>query len=798
MPSLAETLQQNKKVTTRGPNGELLESTPEDVQTLSQKAGLQAPPLTPMGQAAIGANAKQQDMAGSPNQKQAALNLSQNPNENLADVMRRQQVRTEATATEQQGIQKSKDMQDLGQVGDRVTDFINAQRQKLATNTQAVGTEAAATGTNAAGQEQALTDLKPVLTQLMSDPTNMHLQMQVNQALGYDASKQLSPAEINNLYKTSVDSISKGGADLVDNKLTAQDLMNQGLNYTSAQLSTLLGVPEDQVANLTVGQIRAQVQQQIANEFNKSQQLQQKATSGELGVAERGLAHQAGMEASATGVRASEADVAKLDQQIKNAETVTFNGQQMPIETMLSDENISKTITDYLNAAPGSPQRAQLDKTEPELSKFITNNQALLKDAADKLSAGAGQFQELQKTNKDVASLGGQLPDDLVNKLVPGAGQLADQKLDPNSVPVLAAAQGLDDTHKRQYTQDLQEVTNQFPQATDELKSLSADQVKALELDKSGGKWQDYTQQMSRYQDIANTPDDHIMDLVSKMYDTGKNVDYNAALKQESANRVLGLAHEDPALKAIDANGDGIVDSPAEIRSRLVKGQPSLVGTLAGDKPVADPQKYTPPEVPQPWNKQKMADTELEGDTDSIKSALQQNLSKFVVNGKLDTAGLANSYTVNDKSKPADVQSNIQELKYLQSHGTLDPAAQKSLAQMLDTNRTALDKKSQGAVFDDIDTYNVTGSFHQNADLWQSKLDQLNKSIGPDDSVVSHDTRVLRDTIQKAIELDANGSAADKRAGGPLDKLRSALSDRLTDALKARLGAKEYNRKFTR
>lgn len=69
MATLADTL---KKQTVRGPGGQLSETTPEELQSLTDKAGLQAPPLTPLGGAMIGANPDQQKMIIRKAQKLAA------------------------------------------------------------------------------------------------------------------------------------------------------------------------------------------------------------------------------------------------------------------------------------------------------------------------------------------------------------------------------------------------------------------------------------------------------------------------------------------------------------------------------------------------------------------------------------------------------------------------------------------------------------------------------------------------------------------------------------------------------
>lgn len=700
MPSLADTVQANKSVLTRDASGQLTEQTPEEVQSLAQKAGMVAPPTTPIGGAMIGANPNQQKMMGTPQQKQAALTLSSQPSQDLSTVTREQQARTQATAAEQGKIQKSQTLQNLGALGDRVNDFINTQKQGL--DNQTASLQAASSGSTQAGTTQDLTSLQPVLAQLASDPTNMQLQLQVNQALGYDANRQLSPTEINQLYQSSTQSIAQTGAGAIQNTLTAQDLINQGgLGYDANQLGQLLGVPPDQVASMTVPQIQAQIDKIKQTEFSSSDQLNQQAGSGELGTAERGLAQQAGREASATGVRASEQDVANLNNQIASADTVSFNGQKMSVEDMLSDDNISKTITDYLNAGPDSPQRQQLDKSEPELSAFIAKNQAVLQDAADKLGAGATQFQGLQTSNKQAATLGGLIPDDLAAKLVPGAGQLSATALDPNSVPVLAAAQGLNDTQKQQYGQDLQQVAAVSNDATKELSNLTPAQIQALGMDSPQGKWNDYVNQMNTYKQVQQTsnPDQ----LLGMLFKQGNNEDFEHDAQTNASDYVLGVGKQSQTAELLDHEHDGNVDDPSILRGKVVSGQPSLSGILGGQNSVNPQKDYEKPQTPDTYN-DSMASDVLANKPDAVQSALVASLGKFTQHGQLTGDNLNSVFGNPQSQKTTDVTSNLNELQYLADHGKLDSSTSAALGNLINQYKQVQNKTVSSAVNDSMKT----------------------------------------------------------------------------------------------
>jgi hypothetical protein len=708
-PTLAETLRsrQNSKQLVRGQNGVLSEESPEEIQDLAGQAGI-APPTTAIGAGAIGATPKQQDMMGTPAQKKAALNIAQQPVENTVQgALRRREVRNQATTQEQNEMNKSENLKSLGGLGDRVNDFINAQKQKMEQSQATM--QVSDQGANAQGNQTDLSALKPVLQQLAADPNNMSLQMQVNQALGYDANRQISPAEIQNLYKSSIDSISAAGADAVADKLTAGDLISQGnLGYNAQQLSELLGVPVDQVSNMSVRQIHDQVNQLMSNEFSNTNQLEQQAGSVNAGQAERALAHEGAREASRVGIRSTEADVQHLEQQISNADQVQFGGQLYKVDDLLKDDNISGIISNYLNAAPGSPTRTQLEQTEPQLIHFVQKNQTLLQDAADHLQQGAQSFQQLQQSNKDAATMGGLLTPEMAADLVPGYNQLSDKSIDPNSVPVLAVAQNLNAGQKANYAATLKNLAAKFPGMTTELAGLTPQEIQELGFDDPNGKWKSFEEQEQKYQQIMNTPDEDLHGLISQVFNVGDNVDFGKEVQRSAAMSALGLAPQNHGLDLIDADHDGKLDSPADIRNRLATSQPSLKDAITGKKSVLDTQKYqSAPQIPEQSENWKY-DMRLSDDPKErqrqTQAAVYERLGSDVVDGVIDANDITKAFAKNAnedyKGKHQfDYDVDASEMRYLLDHGNLDSKAKATLTDLLnrDTDKltSSLMKSSQ-------------------------------------------------------------------------------------------------------
>jgi len=528
MASLSQTLRQQRQgQVKRGPGGQLSQETPEEIQSLAGQAGLQAPPTTPVGAAALGANKDQQKMMGTPAQKQAALSLASQPVEQgLSGALRRAQSRTEMTAEETQQKEKSQDMMNLGSLGQRVTDFIDAQRQALTAQAQqATAQQTLQVEASTSFEGKDVSAIKSLLDQYRREPNNQQLLLQINQALGYDVNTQLDPAKVQELYESATDTIARGAAGNVDNDLTVSDLVSQGnLGYTPEQLQDLLGVPANQLQTMTVGQLRAEIERVGLEEFNQTAELQQKAESGILGQAERQLARQAGREMSATGVRATEADYQSMEQQIQNADRVTFGGREYQVDELLQDETISNIIKDYMESGPDSDIRKQVDAAEPALKEFIQKNQAVLQEASSSMEAGAQEFRDIQAANKQLQTIEGlQLDNTLAAKLIPGFGTLQAQRIDPNSVPFFQALNAMPSSNRRRQAVDaLNAAQDQYPDVADQLSGLSAQQVSQLNIGKPEGffnKWLSAKQQQDR---IAAIPATDINSLVSEAFeDTG-------------------------------------------------------------------------------------------------------------------------------------------------------------------------------------------------------------------------------------------------------------------------------------
>lgn len=567
-------------------NGTLADTSDEELQNLTKSAGLQAAPITPLGATMIGANPQVAKMAGTPQQKDASLAQSAmpNPQNNLSDVLRRQQARNQATGQEQQSIQKSDEMRNLGQLGDRVSQFIDAQRQKLTDQAGQVK-ERQVADTLQAASGQDLGQLKEDLKAFQANPNDMNTLLRINTALGRNTNSVLDPKEVDSLYKSTVDTIASQGAANIDDSLQVEDLIGLStFGYDLPTLSGLLNVDQNQLSKMTVGQLRNEINRVGTEEFNKTNQLEQQATSNQLGQAERGLARQSTREASATGTRASEADYTNLEHSIANADQVQFGGQSYKVDDLLKDDTISGIINDYLNSGEGSEARNRIDKTEPGLSSFINKNQAVLQDAATKMQAGAQSFKDIQEYNRNLSQnlFGGRKLDDrIMSQIAPNSNQLQAGKTDINAVQgrgLLQYVSQLPPDQAAQIADQLNTAIQDNPKLAEQLPGMSPQQWAELGIGQPNSKWSQYVNKVKEAIDIRNmdlsTPEKAVGQLYSDVSDINE---VNKRIQQSRIQKLLGF--DSGNVNAVgDTNQDGKIDASDNVGAAIVNSaqMPSL------------------------------------------------------------------------------------------------------------------------------------------------------------------------------------------------------------------------------
>jgi hypothetical protein len=186
-------------------------------------------------------------------------------------------------------------------------------------------------------------------------------------------------------------------------------------------IASLLGKPEAELRVMTIDQFQSAIQSLMSQDFDKVQQLSSIANDAFYPANVRASAQSELRDLSAVGVQATEADTQRINEAIQSADLVTVGDQEMTVAELLSDEGLTSVITSYLDDTTGEYQEL-LKNQFPDLVKFITDNQAVLKQASAKLSDAAKTSAGIQQSNAKLeTATDAKVPMTDFNKLVFGA-----------------------------------------------------------------------------------------------------------------------------------------------------------------------------------------------------------------------------------------------------------------------------------------------------------------------------------------------------------------------------------------
>ena len=546
-----------------------LDKKPKDLKQLVDEAGLPQAPLTPAGAGALGANADQQKMMGTPAQKKAALEQPKD----LSTTLRTAQARTQATGQEQGAMQTAAQAQALSGLSSRVQGLVSGELAKATTNN--INTTALATAPSATsipkvptGQES---QAKSLLSKIVANPNDRQSMVELNKLLGRNIDTVLSPEEVKSMYGSVTDTIAQGVAGNVDKDITVSDLLQRGnIGYTPEQLSDLLDLPQDQINNLSIAQLRDRIDQVGQQEFAAAGEAGQQMTSQLASQAERESAREAFRDQNAVGLTASKADYDKVEQAIQSAENVKFNGKDFSVEELLKDGGINKAITEYLNAPEGSQARLDLEKNEPGLAKFINDNKAVLDGAVKAVGSGTQEFKNIQASNSSYRNIAQKLNPSLTQgfKFAAGSSEFTTEKAGSSGSPLIDVLAGVPADRLDATAATLRQASERYPGMIEQFNSMPKDKIEKWDISNPAGAFQSkFLPTLEKVQALRSTGDaSQIAQILSP--GSGSWDQVQLKYKEDKAASQLGLGG--PPDMAWDTNGDGQLDPPEMIRDNML------------------------------------------------------------------------------------------------------------------------------------------------------------------------------------------------------------------------------------
>jgi hypothetical protein len=531
-----------RKQTTRGPGGVLAE---QDIQNLSKSKDLAAPPLTPAGAAGIGATPDQAKMIGDARQKQAALQQAVDPEDTLQGRLRRKQARTEATAEEMKAREKSASLQALKGLGDRVGNIVSGymaqpegelQEQSLALTPESMQLEPT--------QRESL-------QAYAADPTNTTSMIAAAEAMGYTpddpelADKLMSHLSEELQGSTVADQI----RDTVDvtQLITGLETDSPGLD-----IHDLLGLAPGDIKS--VQELQDAVDRAAAEEFERTEALKDIATNPNASRAERQAAAEQLRDLGAVGVRATEDEVAAVNEAVETAEEVEFMGKTYSAEELLSDDTIEGLVKEFIELDPNDPDQAELRQKmadqEPDFFGFVQEHEKALEGALAEAETEATKFADIQIENAKIASTDqGNIPKELMEALIPGYGGFATETYEqPELLTLFDKDSPLSTEQKSTLMTNLTELAADDPQLLKAFASTTPERLEQLGVyappgDPAAERWSQYKTFRSKWKQVEalDPKDGTYHDQIARILTGNEDITADTLKQTLRRNKLLGV-----------------------------------------------------------------------------------------------------------------------------------------------------------------------------------------------------------------------------------------------------------------
>jgi hypothetical protein len=560
--------------------GGILKTSTEEVSNLAGNAGLQAAPTDAMNTGALGGNADQQKMAGTPNQVANALKLSLRPSETLAHAERVESGRT--TAMGEAGRELPESLKQLaglgGKIGAAIGQAVAGAGPKVEINQAAIS---ALPVDKQEGVKTAAANFNTVISNPASKPSD-----KIKALNDLTALVPGGAPEVAKLFGTDpaawVKSIQENPAF---NDVTLKDLnASGGAVDTGSILSALQQIDPsltmEGLEKLGWGEVKSRVNNYLGSRYMDVDNLTRQAQDLTLPSNARNEAVKRLRQLGVAGVTQAAEQATSLRDAIEQGDNITFNGQEMELGELLDDDFISQTLKGVmedpamLGQLKGTPFEGLID----QVGKYST-------ELAEKYGVDPAKASALQNVIAErKANLDG------VNKVVSGLGFAGDvSSLSKDVRDALGITEAVVNGEAPMgslstlgtYLQGLPK--DQQAALTGKLLGNTSVQIKDLEgalAGKAFASGEEMTKFLQKYDDA------------SKLF-SGLLTDFNGDGKQDATDltgnlsKMLGLPTEEVARMNfadelgfdlpdwLDANGDNRADDAAQVSDRLSKMTPA-------------------------------------------------------------------------------------------------------------------------------------------------------------------------------------------------------------------------------
>jgi hypothetical protein len=571
-PQMANPLNRLQKAVKSGTG--LFGTSEEEMSSLAQSAGRSQQPGSPLEGSVLGGTPDQAKMMGTPASKIGAIRQQIRSEFDLNSQQRQAQARKAATAEEQAQEAKQQSLIGLGDMQSRVQQI--ADKMLTAEGKTQV--------------EQALKVNDAAVSKVVTDPTAQATLKQLLEKVGNNtATNQDILAAANLLGFTQVTDVPAMKDQLKASFLTAAETAGayaagavadnilvsqlspeqvQSLGFTDVnQLATQLGVDPAQIGTMTVQQVQETVSNLQQAEYARVERLKETMASPAASQAERIAAVRELRNLGGAGVRTTEADFAKLNEQVQRGDEITFNGEVRPLAELLSDDYIAGVVKNYFDD-PASA--AKLMEQEPEFAKWIEANKGVLEQAAKDVDQDIADFSKIQEDNADLRNTpGGSLSDEAADAIFGDTIKTlqADRLEAPPIIKAMKSNQ-ISQGAQQALISGFNQIANLgYTDITKDMAAQSPQQLAQKGLLDSGGiaRFTTYLGKTKAIQDSV-VPEDIIATAMPNM----RMDDVNRIVEESAAARTFfGDNITSDELRWVDSDGDGKADAPAKLASTM-------------------------------------------------------------------------------------------------------------------------------------------------------------------------------------------------------------------------------------
>ncbi|MDB4725792.1 hypothetical protein OAF54_00055 [bacterium] len=345
-------------------------------------------PLTPGGAASQGATPDSAKMVGSSAQKKAVVDEAVAAPDTLAGAQRYAGPRTQLTATEEAASTKAARLSQLGGLGARVEEQVRAQFQQPLEQAQLQLSPEMLAGFSE--EEQGL------LSQITGAATPEEREAAL---VGLANARGTDTTQIQSMLQDMGVSLGTQAQEAIGlEQVTMQPELMEEFGGAE-QVAADIGVTPEELAGMTVEDFEAKIDELEAQEFSQVEAL--KAELGSASPIRRQEILQELRALGATGITGVEKGVEDIQQQIEEADRVSFGGTEYELGDLLENDAISDAIT---SAVRNPEALEELRNTEPALADWIDSNKESLEGIVTDIEESQEAFRQTTEMLRDLTS----------------------------------------------------------------------------------------------------------------------------------------------------------------------------------------------------------------------------------------------------------------------------------------------------------------------------------------------------------------------------------------------------------